>query len=839
MKILSPAKILASLFFIFSFFNSFSQDKEDSLSLSLDSTGLLINNNHKTHIWWFTNKEYHLDISDISLKNKELFISIDSLNNNEFTGQWSEITKIGMEGDPNSFLKIKIIDNSPSDNFIPKLSLFSKVDPSLKFDLWFGPESIKYKNGQSHFYKIFNDNYYQFQQIGEGLNLLSKGIRIQDPTRLKEIGLFYDLNSDGIKDLIFGNDQIYFNGNIEQIGRGLMVPVYVQVNPSTYTNHPWNLNVSYEDVSSPNSSPASLIHNLDDYTFMDLNGDSKNEIIGWGEHYHVGSKPNWQAIASQLGLERYVDYNGTNGQPTIYDSVFYSKRFYYYQIEDEKWRSKEKNIPAYTALTGVFQGAVGDADGDGDNDIVHKSFNGQLMTLINDGTGVFSSSTFSGELVKTFLNETQYRSVQYFIDKLIDMDQDGKLDILMNFKSIQFGLPNRLVYFKNSGNNQFDLSNPIDAISYSNDFNSENWMSYDIIQADLTDLNKDGKNEIVLVVSRDYSGDANESIYKTQTIFKILEVNKDGLIDLTSNYFKNNSNILPIMLSNEGATFSIQDINGDGNLDIIPRFILRDPAKFNWVNPKNWSGTWNNTGDFQYFQQTNNGFEIVSLGKFFDNSSNDYLYNYFEFNDLDNNSDPEIIALFSGQTMLGKKVDHFSQNPIFWDINDESKMDDFKIIPISNLDPNSIVISFLKNQTTFSVEGNKIILKNIEKPKVDSTYILPYKIEDTQLNRYSYGQIKVTIKAKKEVILGAFKEYQPIKISPNPVKNHFSIQFDESFGKEVKVELVDISGKILQTKTHYRANNLIDIQHLNAGLYLIRISSSENNKIETIKLIKD
>lgn len=836
-------KSITSYFWMIGFlglstFSIFAQDQDQSITLSLGNSGFQINKTNKTHIWWNTNKTYKIDISDVSLIGKDLFISIDTLNNIDFVSQWSQISKTGADGTENSYFTIKVNDTSPVDNFIPKLSVFSKIDKSISFDIWFGPETIKYKNGKTHFYRVLNNSYYQFQEIGQDLNLLSKGVRILDPTRLKELALFNDLNGDEIDDMIFGNDQIYVDGKIEQIGRGLMVPVYVNAKPATYTNQPWTLDVSYEDVSSPTSKPASLIHNLDDYTAIDLNGDKKPEIVGWGEHYHVGSKPNWDVIAKQLGLIKNVDYRGTGGQPTQYDTAFYAKRFYYYQIENEKWRSKESNIPAYTALTGVFQGAVGDSDGDGDVDIVHKAQNGQLMTLINDGKGVFATSTYSGELVKKFSSESNNRSPQTFIDQLIDIDQDGKKDLLVFYKSTQNGTPNRFVYFRNIDNNTFDL-NPIDLFPYVSEFSSYNWQSYDITQAEVTDLNIDGKNEIVLVVSRDYSGEVDEAKYKTQSIFIILEVNKGVLLDVTANYFKNNSNVLPIMVSNEGFTFSIQDLNGDGKLDLVPRFMLRDPAKNDWVNPKNWAGFWNNSEDFQYFKSTSNGFEVTGIGKFYDVSSKDYLFNYIEFKDLDKNGDAEVIALYSGLSQLGKKVADFQQNPIEWEINTNSKVGDIKTFPIDGLDPSTIVFSFLTSQTIFDIQGNKLVLNSLPKVKNDTTFIMPFKIEDTQLNRFTYGQIKVTNKLLKDIVLGNQESSKLATVIPNPVQNNCYLEFDSNLGSEVKLEVSDLLGRVKTIRNRYSAYQVIDLSSLKPGVYVLKLYSLSSNQVEQVKLIKE
>lgn len=76
-----------------------------------------------------------------------------------------------------------------------------------------------------------------------------------------------------------------------------------------------------------------------------------------------------------------------------------------------------------------------------------------------------------------------------------------------------------------------------------------------------------------------------------------------------------------------------------------------------------------------------------------------------------------------------------------------------------------------------------------------------------------------------------------IEIIPNPVLNSFLVQ--SSFLKLDKIILFDIHGKQIYSTFECTENmKLIDTQNLNAGIYLLRITT-ENGKVSNLKLIKN
>lgn len=75
-------------------------------------------------------------------------------------------------------------------------------------------------------------------------------------------------------------------------------------------------------------------------------------------------------------------------------------------------------------------------------------------------------------------------------------------------------------------------------------------------------------------------------------------------------------------------------------------------------------------------------------------------------------------------------------------------------------------------------------------------------------------------------------DFNSFKVFPNPVKNNFAINKAAS-----KIEVYDLSGKLVKTFTNTNNTNSFSVPKLNAGLYMLRIFDN-NNQIHTTKLIK-
>jgi hypothetical protein len=68
----------------------------------------------------------------------------------------------------------------------------------------------------------------------------------------------------------------------------------------------------------------------------------------------------------------------------------------------------------------------------------------------------------------------------------------------------------------------------------------------------------------------------------------------------------------------------------------------------------------------------------------------------------------------------------------------------------------------------------------------------------------------------------------PFRLYPNPSKGYLNIDFNQKVNEEpVKISVVDMAGKIIESKSHQIKNNAINIttSHLKNGAYLLRLES--------------
>lgn len=81
-----------------------------------------------------------------------------------------------------------------------------------------------------------------------------------------------------------------------------------------------------------------------------------------------------------------------------------------------------------------------------------------------------------------------------------------------------------------------------------------------------------------------------------------------------------------------------------------------------------------------------------------------------------------------------------------------------------------------------------------------------------------------------------------VKVYPNPFANEFTIEVNDEFSQDTTIELFDLQGKLIGTKTldnHQSLNKIIwyNTQPLKKGIYFLRLS--DKNLTETIKLVKN
>ena len=85
-----------------------------------------------------------------------------------------------------------------------------------------------------------------------------------------------------------------------------------------------------------------------------------------------------------------------------------------------------------------------------------------------------------------------------------------------------------------------------------------------------------------------------------------------------------------------------------------------------------------------------------------------------------------------------------------------------------------------------------------------------------------------------KILSPSYLTNQVVKLYPNPVNNLLYIENNNGFPIE-KVRILDPIGKIILQKTN--SFETINVENLNSGLYLLQITT-ENNQIITQKFLK-
>ena len=836
-----------ALFLIIYSNNSFAQNIDSTFKVTYKNNKILINNQSPFNLWLINQRDYIFDISDTSLIGQTISFSFaNDANQNGIPNISAYFQKVGKEGESKANIKI----NLP----------FSEMTPSPVSVVYIYNEKIINAGNKIYFSKYNNQNFGFFNnrmylkynitklfdnKIGEYFN---KNLPFAGN---EEIGLYMDLNNDKNLDLVFATDQLYHKGEKFNTGK-LMVPIYYTIKHNKEQENPLTIDISNEDLSKPNSTPKTLLHNWDIKSEIDLDGDSVKEYINWGEHYHVGLNPLWKDVATQLGMTRDVDYGDARGNYTFYDSVFYLRRFRYYKVGENKLLDKKEMIPSYNILTGSFFGAAGDVDKDGDNDMVLKSNRGIGITLYNDGKGVFNTSKDLAQIPRVYFDETFNRSDAYHYPYLMDMNNDSYPDWIVSLSAPNPNTPIRIVYYPNK-NGVIDIENPVDIFPYNSQYGKDNFLSYSIIQVKHADLDKDGNIEMIFLLATASNQDYMRIL--PRNIFKIISITKSGVVDVTSNYFQNNQNI--VETGNAMKGFNIIDLNNDGQLDLVPRFEMYNPKYSTWFPSESWRGYWNSKTDFQYFEFNGKNYDIKSAGKFitFVNKSNNSspngleegegLTNMVEVIDLNNDKIPEYFYFFQTEGILNKSINDFSIGVKNIDTKDKTLKGTYLTsVTIEGFDTTQIEYSIVDptKDTSITIKNkNQIFLnQSLSGSNVNAISILVKYVHKT-LNISGLGYIKLNIIAsvpEKPKILSLNGDSSQSSKLCSVIPASVRIKVDSAEILQKFIAEISNDSSFTSIKTFESTNSVIILDISTTGKYFTRVKTSNKNGSSTYSEIK-
>jgi hypothetical protein len=187
-------------------------------------------------------------------------------------------------------------------------------------------------------------------------------------------------------------------------------------------------------------------------------------------------------------------------------------------------------------------GASADIDADGDLDIFLTDQSTPYF-LINDGLGNFTKDTsrLSGLSRSSF-----------FTAELVDVDKDGYVDLLAGGHEHE-GFPTRILWGDSTGSYSTGKSTTLPSVGgYGT-----------MVDADFADIDLDGDKDVVL--NRTSGGQGSTGFYQGYYVQVIENIGNRQFLDKTSER---------ITSGNDAASqwfdwIRVQDINNDGNVDIV------------------------------------------------------------------------------------------------------------------------------------------------------------------------------------------------------------------------------------------------------------------------------
>jgi len=808
-----------------------------------------------------------------------------SISNNKFN------LKSSVAGYSKDYFKVPIIYNKNSVTIIDTITIYI-----IRYLNW-PRNSGKLQNGYIPYY-------YESYSNGEnGLSNVKFGPNQYFTPANQSNFVIQDIDNNGINDIIAQSVQLTYppisdtskkgdKFNIQRLG----IPIYIKFDS--------NFNATYYHENFRN--PDVLWHQPDFLEMVDLNNDGKKEIINLGEHYHTDyflGEQDPKLPKNILGKE-VLKYLGMI-ENRDYDQQTARKLSRYYTIENGRIKD-QKDKYDYSALNSgptnfprisnskfvsIFGSAFGDIDNDGDIDYIQSvQVDGwNLDILINDGKANFKYKRVNTE-------QYNYKTNPEGENILVDIDGDGFLDYFFGGTKLTNNNQDEssLGYVLNNKNGGFK----IDSVNFIGNFGSAivspKYMFVD-------DLNKDGKNEIIIYRSTGLgsggNGTANQEFIDD---ILILTVDKGKII--------NNTNFFIDTLSRskmyaQSSYLYYQDLDGDKIKDLFIRFevdsaIIKSYSPFYGYWEKNYNG-------FSYFKGSKEGkFKYTRLGKFVlqDGFKNWYspsefsgiLSNDFQPADIDNDGTAELIHQPTGGTnmIIFKLYDCIK--PVIKTTKSIFCNGDSTSIKISNKTLGSTYTWYYNNDSIsknadsiFIKNGGNLKLKVIDSLgcskfsdsiviKVNSIPNSPTLSRDTANNLiasingitwYKDGTaITDTTQKIKPTTGGSYtaKTTQNgcisalstpyyylvtdiinlsadefIKLAPNPFNNQLNFAFVVKGYQRLNLEIFDMATGTKVASKHNQTQGMpIYLGQLSAGTYVIKVSSSDNKISYQFKMVK-
>jgi hypothetical protein len=411
-----------------------------------------------------------------------------------------------------------------------------------------------------------------------------------------------------------------------QAGFGVVIPAFINNDTlidfySTKTKYPQNGNSTYEvstfeifinqgnfiykkETKQYVKDSIFIIRDDGISAIADFNGDGVNDLVFAGEPFH--SNP--QSAYYSIGMRNKIDIDSSKGYARR-PNVLISNNG---KLIDSIGYLDELQLKSY------FGSVSFDWNNDGKNDLVlAERGEGKTFQFWENKGNKMSLSYPILERDTLQITEGPFNLAAY------DLNKDGFKDFIFASQVEGKISQNGNVYVAFNQNGKFNNTSIVNIISYKDFPIEKNGLRASSIQ--VQDLDNDGNPEIISLFSNGSGDHSAIDNNKFKSIFKITTY-KDGIFtDVTKNYFPTQLNE-NLFYSNR--SFKLIDLDKDGLVDLYP--ITGD----NGCTTKTPQGCgyfgFQGIDSTVYFKNIKGSFELKSLGLFFSDTASQNVYNEFK-----------------------------------------------------------------------------------------------------------------------------------------------------------------------------------------------------------------
>ena len=411
-----------------------------------------------------------------------------------------------------------------------------------------------------------------------------------------------------------------------EVGFGVVIPAYINSDSlidfySTKTKYPQGVNPGNEvstfeifinqgnflfkkDTKQYVKDSIFIIRDDGISAVADLNGDGVNDLVIAGEPFHN----NPQSIYFKIGIRNKIDVDS---------SKYYARR------PNVLISNNGKLIDSIGYLDTLFlksySGAlVFDWNNDGKNDLVLSEFgDGKTFQFWENKGNKMSVSYPILERDSLQVSEGPFNLAAY------DLNKDGFKDFIFSSQVEPYISRNGNLYVSFNENGKFNNNSVVNIISHRDLPIEKNGLRVSDVQ--VSDLDNDGNPEIISLFSNGSGDHSAIDNNKFKSIFKVTTYKDAKFIDVTKNYFPTQLNE-NLFYSNR--LFKLIDLDNDGLIDLYP--ITGD----NGCTSKSPQGCgyfgYQGIDSTVYFKNKKGSFELKSLGLFFSDTASQNIYYEFK-----------------------------------------------------------------------------------------------------------------------------------------------------------------------------------------------------------------